>query len=67
MIDEQRPCRRHGAGKLLLKDSQRFVLGLLTSRSHKDLYFTREELSFKKVIHVFKLNSSGPCGTHRAY
>ena len=41
MIDEQRPCRRHGAGKLLLKDSQRFVLGLLTSRSDKDLYFTK--------------------------
>ena len=31
------------------------------------MYFTRSELSFKKVINVFKLSSSGPCETRRAH
>ena len=36
-------------------------------RSDKDLYFTRWELSFKRVSQVFKLSSSEPCETRRAY
>ena len=44
--DEQRPRRGHGAGNLLLKDSQRFSSGLIDFVKHQGVIFYKVRIKF---------------------